>query len=559
MNAGGGKVRYGDVDVSALGGGAARRKHRNSVFSSSDEDESVERSSSMLHRTTGSLDADSGGNRRGLFDAAHEDEQDLEMKIKERQMKKKAHWDTLQAKLHEAMQAVDAHKNDVEVLTMQLAAALAKVDKRNRQLHNAKSLVHSLQSDLALLQAQLEEESTARRRDREAWEGERTVLLREIQSLKAAKASAAPQLSPTTLLGKVWSRKAPTKDTFATSPPVVPVVTTQRPAMFAVPVIPSDEEESSDSILGHSSDSQDDLSENDVSVDERDAPVPLFEEEDVPANIPIGVSRMNFYMEARMKKEAEKRDKELQEKLEKSKLQEEFDNEWAALARETQELKRAKKLKKPTKGNTRMTRQRPASFKQVPVASQPPAATPPPPPTTAPTGVPVQKTRASSATDSADPPVNTIPPQLSRATIPPVTTSPPLPPEPSEADMELYRRQQARLHELHETERVKREKAEEADALRRHLHASVAQWAVGKPLLGLLNSLDQIPELQGIVDCAAIVATNDPDSIKKGYRALIRVIHPDKLRNASIPQQLVANEVFTVVTQAFDGFKQWTT
>ncbi|RHY26850.1 hypothetical protein DYB32_007226 [Aphanomyces invadans] len=292
--------------------------------------------------------------------------------------------------------------------------------------------------------------------------------------------------------------------------------------MFAVPVIPSDEEESSDSILGHSSDSQDDLSENDVSVDERDAPVPLFEEEDVPANIPIGVSRMNFYMEARMKKEAEKRDKELQEKLEKSKLQEEFDNEWAALARETQELKRAKKLKKPTKGNTR-------------------------------------KTRANSATDSADPPVNTIPPQLSRATIPPVTTSPPLPPEPSEADMELYRRQQARLHELHETERVKREKAEEADALRRHLHASVAQWAVGKPLLGLLNSLDQIPELQGIVDCAAIVATNDPDSIKKGYRALIRVIHPDKLRNASIPQQLVANEVFTVVTQAFDGFKQWIT
>ncbi|RHZ28622.1 hypothetical protein DYB31_010269 [Aphanomyces astaci] len=173
---------------------------------------------------------------------------------------------------------------------------------------------------------------------------------------------------------------------------------------------------------------------------------------------------MNYYMEARMKKEAEKRDKELQEKLEKSKLQEEFDNEWAALARETQELKKAKKLKKPTKTNTRVTN-------------------------------------------------------------------------------------------YGEVERTKREKAEEADVVRRHLHAAVTQWALGKPLLGLLNSLHEIPELQGVIGDHSQVS-NDPDSIKKGYRALIRIIHPDKLRNASVQQQLVANEVFTVVNQAFDGFKQ---
>ncbi|ETV64441.1 hypothetical protein, variant 1 [Aphanomyces astaci] len=530
----------------------SRKKLRNSVFSSSDEDDAAPRSSPLPNRARGLFHdtaTDQVLNRRGLFDTSHEDEKDLEMKIKQRQMQKKAHWDTLQAKLHDAMLTADMHKSDAEVLSVQLAAALAKVDKRNRQLQNAKSLVHSLQGDLAHLQSLLDEVSLGRRRDQEAWEGERNGFVQEIETLKAAATPKAPPISPTTLLGKVWSRKTPGKEFSSANEFLsVPVPPMQRPAMFTVPVIPTDDEESSDSIVGHSSSDQDD-SDSDIEHQPPPsttsmAPDPTNDFGPSTTSIPLGVSRMNYYMEARMKKEAEKRDKELQEKLEKSKLQEEFDNEWAALARETQELKKAKKLKKPTKTNTRIPRQRPGSFKQ-----QMPASTPSTSSSTTSTPVTPSQPRASDPQSSDQPskPITT--------PSPPPVTSPPLPPEPSEADMELYRRQQARLHDLHTSERTKREKAEEADVVRRHLHAAVTQWALGKPLLGLLNSLHEIPELQGVIDDHSQVS-NDPDSIKKGYRALIRIIHPDKLRNASVQQQLVANEVFTVVNQAFDGFKQ---
>lgn len=38
-------------------------------------------------------------------------------------------------------------------------------------------------------------------------------------------------------------------------------------------------------------------------------------------------------------------------------------------------------------------------------------------------------------------------------------------------------------------------------------------------------------------------------------RNVIRVIHPDKLRGASVAEQLEAKELFTVLNQAFEKFK----
>ncbi|RHY81403.1 hypothetical protein DYB31_015408, partial [Aphanomyces astaci] len=228
----------------------SRKKLRNSVFSSSDEDDAAPRSSPLPNRAGGLFHdtvPDQVLNRRSLFDTSHEDEKDLEMKIKQRQMQKKAHWDTLQAKLHDAMLTADMHKSDAEVLSVQLAAALAKVEKRNRQLQNAKSLVHSLQGDLAHLQSQFDEVSLGRRRDQEV--GERNGFVQEIETLKAAATPKAPPISPTTLLGKVWSRKTPGKEFSSANEFLsVPVPPMQRPAMFTVPVIPTDDEESSDSI-----------------------------------------------------------------------------------------------------------------------------------------------------------------------------------------------------------------------------------------------------------------------------------------------------------------------
>ncbi|KAF0719887.1 Aste57867_719 [Aphanomyces stellatus] len=513
-----------------------RKKHRNSVFSSSDEEDTPRRSSSRK----GLFDDPDQASRRGLFDEDNDPHEDnVEKMIKERQQQKKAHWEMLNTRLNEAMLAVESHKNEMEKVTLQLSTSLGKIEKRNRQLHNAKTLVQSLQHDLRHAQSQLEEETAGRARDREAWEVERRALQAHIDELKTTKPQA-PLLSPTTLLGKVWSKK---KDVGGpTTGPPPPITASQRPPMFTVPVISSEDEESSDSIAG----SDEPSSESD---DEDEAPLPATTpnvvDEAMEKAIPIGVSRMNYYMEERMKKEAEKRLKEQQLLQEKSKVKADFENEWAALAQETKELKKQKKHKKPTKANTRIPRQRPASFnasfKQMPGQPIPTAAAPPIPTPAPPTTTPSTSASIPTAVAPKEPVVVD-------------AVKPPLPPEPSEAEMELYRRQQARLHELHESERLKREKAEEADTLRSRLHASIAVWAAGKTLLGMLSTLDQIAEFQGLME--PLVVTSEPESIKKGYRTLIRVIHPDKLRNASVPQQIVANEVFTVVTQAFEVLKQ---
>ncbi|CAK4384877.1 unnamed protein product [Aphanomyces euteiches] len=497
---------------------STRKKYRNNVFSSSDEED---RPRTSVYRKGQSEEQPS---RRGLFDEDTDD--NVEEQIKERQMQKKAQWDSLQAKLNEAMQTVETHKNDMLQVTNQLSAAIAKVEKRNRQLHNAKSLVQSLQQSLAQLQTQLDEEKQTRSREKEEWATEKAALQQEIDELQSGTVSPPvnPPVSPTTLLGKIWSKKKESPP----APSIAPTTTSssQRPPMFTVPII------SSDSIAGSDDDSP---SEEEPPKMQPEEPVVVDQKA-----IPIGVSRMNFYMEERMKKEAEKRQKELKEQQEKNKLQEDFENEWAALAQETKELKKNKKLKKPTKANTRIARQRPSSFKQVPGT---------PAPSVTPTPV-VEKPTPPPATPPATPVVST-----PKEPIVDSTPKPPLPPEPSEAEMELYRRQQARLHELHESERQKREKAEEADILRRQLHGTVAQWAQNKPLVGLLTTLDQLVVIQGIVDPTAFAVSNDAESIKKGYRNLIRIIHPDKLRNATIQQQLVAKEVFTVVNQAFEAFK----
>ncbi|KAG9413290.1 hypothetical protein AC1031_012504 [Aphanomyces cochlioides] len=317
---------------------STRKKYRNNVFSSSDEED---RPRTSVYRKGQSEEQPS---RRGLFDEDTDD--NVEEQIKERQMQKKAQWDSLQAKLNEAMQTVETHKNDMLQVTNQLSAAIAKVEKRNRQLHNAKSLVQSLQQSLAQLQTQLDEEKQARSREKEEWATEKAALQQEIDELKSGKVSPPVNtpVSPTTLLGKIWSKK---KESPA-APNIVPTTTlsSQRPPMFTVPIISSDEDESSDSIAGSDDDSP---SEEEPPKMQPEEPVVVDQKA-----IPIGVSRMNFYMEERMKKEAEKRQKELKEQQEKNKLQEEFENEWAALAQETRELKKNKKLKKPTKANTRV-------------------------------------------------------------------------------------------------------------------------------------------------------------------------------------------------------------
>ncbi|KDO17771.1 hypothetical protein SPRG_16471 [Saprolegnia parasitica CBS 223.65] len=475
-----------------------RKSNRNSLFDSSDED-----ASRGLTRSDKGRDSKGGSDsRKGLFDD-HDDEngddglplEQLQQSIKERQLRKKAHLETLQTQVVEATTLANAFKADVAQLSLQLGSANAKIEKRNRQLQNAKDLVQSLQAQVATLTAQVLEEKSLRGRDEQTWLLERASLLRQIEEWKA-KAHFTPlpvPISPTTksasassLLGKLWSKAKPKEEAVAPAP-----VTTARPQMFTVHVqSEDDDDESSDSLLGSSDDDDDDASDSDSDRGPLPMPPPLPREarpsppvvemhstddaeddaealdndeddddlahpastrhshtEPTPSSahepkVPPTVSRMNMYMEKRAKKEAQKREKEALEAQEKNRWQEVYEQEWAQLAQEAKESKMKRKQKKPSVTGaqfTRISRQRPSSMKHL----QKPAGVAP-----TPTVVPASPPAPSTGVVPPPPPVP-VPVDLT----PPVVASPPLPPEPSDADVELYRRQQARLQELHEAGR----------------------------------------------------------------------------------------------------------
>eukprot|EP00644_Phytophthora_capsici_P000314 jgi/Phyca11/503691/fgenesh2_kg.PHYCAscaffold_4_\ len=102
----------------------------------------------------------------------------------------------------------------------------------------------------------------------------------------------------------------------------------------------------------------------------------------------------------------------------------------------------------------------------------------------------------------------------------------------------------------------KKVEADEADAVRGDIHRRVEMWAFGKELLHMILTLDQISSSDALKKCQLMVVQSpDDETVRKAYRNIIRVVHPDKLRGATIPEQLEAKELFTVLNQAFEKFK----
>ncbi|KAI9906881.1 hypothetical protein PsorP6_004068 [Peronosclerospora sorghi] len=301
-------------------------------------------------------------------------------------------------------------------------------------------------------------------------------------------------------------------------------------------------------------------------------------------------SRMNEYMEARARKRNEKIKRTQQKEYEETIKKEEYEKEWEKMAQEERERKRKQQQAR------RNGRRRPASMKTVRVsqmrqqmnnkqqqkeqkdASMPwqshindllrPHGS---------EGVDVESRpshRKSETKTSGSEAEEERVPIFSHADTP----SPPLPPEPAIADTELYLRQQARLRERHEMQLRKKIEADEADAVRGEIHRRVEMWAFGKELLHMILTLDQISSNDGLKKCQLMVVQSpDDDTVRKAYRYvpvspftdvsrclkmfartcrnIIRIVHPDKLRGATIPEQLEAKELFTVLNQAFEKFK----
>lgn len=282
-------------------------------------------------------------------------------------------------------------------------------------------------------------------------------------------------------------------------------------------------------------------------------------------------SRMNDYMEARARKRNEKLKQKQEKEHEESKKKEEYEKEWEKMAQEERERKRKQQQAR------RNGRRRPASMKAVrvsqmrqqmntkqqqqkeqkePQVSVPPHPSDPPRPQgdDGPDLHRPSRRKSESKTSGSDA-EDERPPVFRTSS----TETPPLPPEPTAADTELYLRQQARLRERHELQMKKKLEADEADLVRGDIHRRVEMWAFGKELLHMILTLDQISSNEGLKKCQLMVVQSpDDDTVRKAYRNIIRVVHPDKLRGATIPEQLEAKELFTVLNQAFERFKSQT-
>ncbi|KAE9048958.1 hypothetical protein PR003_g137 [Phytophthora rubi] len=282
-------------------------------------------------------------------------------------------------------------------------------------------------------------------------------------------------------------------------------------------------------------------------------------------------SRMNEYMEARARKRNEKLKRKQEKEHEETKKKEEYEKEWEKMAQEERERKRKQQQAR------RNGRRRPASMKTVRVSQmrqqmnskqqqkeqKEPQVSPQPHPNDPPRphgddniGADVQPNRYPRRKSESKTSESEAEEEHSPVFRSPSTETPPLPPEPTVADAELYLRQQARLRERHELQMKKKLEADEADAVRGDIHRRVEMWAFGKELLHMILTLDQISSNDALKKCQLMVVQSpDDDTVRKAYRNIIRVVHPDKLRGATIPEQLEAKELFTVLNQAFEKFK----
>ncbi|CCI39626.1 unnamed protein product [Albugo candida] len=262
-------------------------------------------------------------------------------------------------------------------------------------------------------------------------------------------------------------------------------------------------------------------------------------------------SRMNKYMEKRARKHQENIRKEEEKVTAESRQKEEYDKEWEQLAQEERERKKKQQQR-------RTSRRRPASMKSTRFSqvkqqfqAQHQHSTYFKPFGQREANVQDEDTRrnrntfnhnfenASAVTAAED----AISGSFDAA-------------QSSGIDTELHIRQQARLRERHEMELLKKKEAQEADAIRGDTHRRVEKWAYGKGLIQLILTIDQVSSLESLRENQIMVAHSpENNTLKKAYRNIIRIIHPDKLRDVSIAQQVEAQELFMVLNQAFESHK----
>ena len=304
-------------------------------------------------------------------------------------------------------------------------------------------------------------------------------------------------------------------------------------------------ESSDDSVLGSS-----DSNEDETPPRPPNDPPPLPTSETVESKF----SHMNDYFAARRHEQLQKEAKvEKRARVEK-KRQETYEQEWDALAQAEKTRKAAlhkQRRRRPPSKSGRISRRQHIQRRGEMGKSRSTSETIPEPdrksssvstPTEAKTKSSTREELESSSDDH-----NSISSNEAENTH--------LPSEPSEAEAELFRRQQVRLKELYESEQLKRQEAEEADLVGGEVHRKIQNWSTGKNLMELLVSVQEFTTVPGLEN-ATLEKESTFSEIKKAYRSIIRTIHPDKLWNVTVEQKLSCHELFSLLTQEYDTFQE---
>jgi len=140
---------------------------------------------------------------------------------------------------------------------------------------------------------------------------------------------------------------------------------------------------------------------------------------------------------------------------------------------------------------------------------------------------------------------------------------------PEEAEERLKRRQ-ATAARAQERRQAAQERRSQAAAERKGAAAAAADakasaasrvtnWAEGKDFFGMLQTLDAFGKLNlstGVGTSRALEPGATPAAIKKAFHKASLSLHPDRLTALEPAQQIEAEELFKVLSAAFDVVRQ---
>lgn len=119
-------------------------------------------------------------------------------------------------------------------------------------------------------------------------------------------------------------------------------------------------------------------------------------------------------------------------------------------------------------------------------------------------------------------------------------------------DDAVERRRRQREEELREQE----QRAQRATELKVRARAQVLGWSKSKPMYLMLKESNTIvPFITVDASTAELSGSSSNGEVKKAYMKIVRQIHPDKLSGMQLENQILAEEVFTVLAEAFEKFR----